>query len=138
MGRRQFTIRTLLLWMVVFALLCGALSAFGAPLPVFVPLFSWVAVVWFLTLFCSPRVACGVSAAIPVLFVAVLGPAIQAESDHGPSSAERVGWSVILILPCAACGVALYGVIAAINRLIERDGGRDEDDAGHDRGGSDG
>ena len=120
MGRRQFTVRTLLVWMVLFALLCGGLSASGAPLPLFVALFTWVAVVWYLTLLCSPRLALGVSIAIPVFYGAVL--VLTARSSKGPPPPDvLVGPLIVLGVLCVLCGVCLYFAIVFINRLIEPD-----------------
>ncbi len=139
MGRRQFTVRTLLVWMVVFALLCGALSASGVPLPLFVILFSLVAVVWLATLFCPPRVACGISVGIGTILGVPGGIAvIQPSRSPGPSLGEQVFLAVVIVMFFAAFGVSLYGAIVFVNRLIERDDDRDEGDAGQDRGGSDG
>ncbi len=110
MGRRQFTVRTLLVWMVVFALLCGALSASGVPLPLFVILFSLVAVVWLATLFCPPRVACGISVGIGTILGVPGGIAvIQPSRSPGPSLGEQVFLAVVIVMFFAAFGVSLYG-----------------------------
>ena len=86
MGPRPFTVRTLLVWMVLFALLCGILSV-SAPLPVFAALFTWIAVVWCATLFCSSGVALSVSIGIAGL----LGVAILAPRCKGQEAPDRCG-----------------------------------------------
>jgi hypothetical protein len=134
MGRRQFTVRTLLVWMVVFALLCGALSAAGAPLDLFIILFSWVAVVWFATLFCPPRLACGVGVGLGAILGAISGLPVV---GHQPTIAEVVVGRLICALAFAAFGLGIYAAVELINRLIDWGSHRGEGDTGQDRDGSD-
>ena len=81
-GRRPFTVRTLLVWMVLFALLCGGLSASGVAASVLRRAVYVGRRRMVLDAFVQPPLALGLSIAIPVFYGAVL--VLTARSSKGP------------------------------------------------------